>query len=275
MHVSTSTILAAVTSLAVASLAVADAAPVALTALAANNITKQPTCNAGCIPKGLKKKDGEHLCCTGGSASLFKCPGPAHYQCGPAAPELWFKSYRSKYSGVIRDQNSCGEVNAAPFMGADLFDSKNAAALEAYKKFTLNGFGPPTGDGSLELGRCADPTSAFDPDCAASCSTNVGGVAYTAPYSKQPSNLFWNSGFDMDSLCRKRCDCSYTCDLVTCKDPCTDVPDEPTKGRYCSLCGPKYKSGKNAVVSWKIMSFFIVRSIIQSAFRTCSEHSAC
>jgi len=40
-----------------------------------------PTCNAACIPKGVKLKAGKLDCCSGGKESL-KCPGPAHYRCG-------------------------------------------------------------------------------------------------------------------------------------------------------------------------------------------------
>lgn len=39
------------------------------------------TCNSACIPKGVKRKDGQPDCCTEGQKTL-KCPGPAHYQCG-------------------------------------------------------------------------------------------------------------------------------------------------------------------------------------------------
>lgn len=39
------------------------------------------TCSSACIPKGVKRKDGQNDCCTEGRKTL-KCPGPAHYQCG-------------------------------------------------------------------------------------------------------------------------------------------------------------------------------------------------
>jgi len=49
------------------------------------------TCSSACIPKGVKRKDGQNDCCTEGRKAL-KCPGPAHYQCGahtlPPAEEL-------------------------------------------------------------------------------------------------------------------------------------------------------------------------------------------
>jgi len=38
-------------------------------------------CSSACIPKGVKRKDGQNDCCTEGRKTL-KCPGPAHYQCG-------------------------------------------------------------------------------------------------------------------------------------------------------------------------------------------------
>ena len=41
-------------------------------------------CNEGCIPKGVKRKDGQPDCCTEGTKTL-KCPEPAHYHCGAHA----------------------------------------------------------------------------------------------------------------------------------------------------------------------------------------------
>merc|ERR1712166_1594490 len=46
------------------------------------------TCNAGCIPEHVKRKDGQPLCCTEGQES-WKCPRPAHYQCGQHRRKLW------------------------------------------------------------------------------------------------------------------------------------------------------------------------------------------
>ena len=75
-------------------------------------------------------------------------------------------------------------------MGDYLFDPKNAAALESYKKFTLGGTNPL----ALTLGRCADPTIPYDPDTAA-----LESIAYTVP-AGSASNLFWNSAYDMVSV---------------------------------------------------------------------------
>lgn len=258
MHVATPSAFLAVASFAVASFAApVGAAPVSVTALATNATNAQ--CNVGCIPKGTARKDGQDQCCTQGR-STFKCPGPSHYQCGPAAPELWFKRYADRYStGLsIYDQNSCGEVNAAPYMGAYLFEPKNAAALAAYIKFSLGS----THAYPNVLGRCADPTSAFDPGSA---STNLGGVAYTIP-AVESGDEIWNNGFDMNGICRKQCDCSYTCNVCAPgKDPCTDVPDDPKKGKFCSLCGPKYSTGIRSVVRTRNKSFRT------ACFQTCYE----
>lgn len=38
-----------------------------------------PQCVVGCVPKGVKKKDGP--CCKGKGHESLKCPGPAHHQC--------------------------------------------------------------------------------------------------------------------------------------------------------------------------------------------------
>lgn len=36
----------------------------------------------------------------------------------------------------------------------------------------------------------------------------------------------------MGAICQKQCDCTYP--------QCKDVPDQPLRGTWCSLCGPKY-----------------------------------
>ena len=257
MHTS----ILAVASLAVASFAAVSAAPVTITALAAannnNNTATNGQCNVGCIPKGTKKKDGQSLCCTEGHTT-FKCPAPAYYQCGPAPPSLWFKSYRSKYStGVGIFDLTCGEVDAAPFMSPDLFEPKNHAYLLAYERFTIAGFGGG-GDGGLNLGRCADPLVPFDPNY--NNIANNGQVPFTV-LALTSAPQFWDqlytragkdSPSNMQDLCSKQCGCCYPNTYYSCskfnqppagqpgngQPKCTDVPDEPKKGKFCSLCGP-------------------------------------
>lgn len=57
-----------------------------------------PTCNQGCIPKGVKLKVGKPLCCTKGYESL-KCPGPAHYHCS-------FHALRSNQTAATATSNA-------------------------------------------------------------------------------------------------------------------------------------------------------------------------
>ena len=172
--------------------AAADAAPVEVTPLVARHNSTRGECNAGCVPKDVKKKDGQPLCCTEGR-STFACPGPARYQCGSAPASLWFR---------LKTGGTCGEINGATFVGPDLLQPKNANALAQYTAATL------AFSKGLQLGRCD---------------------GYTVPSgSKQTS---WDRYVDMSTTCRNLCQCEF---------PCKDVPDQPRKHQFCSLCGEKY-----------------------------------
>ena len=50
-------------------------------AYCSTSATSPSTCNDGCIPEGVKRKEGQEVCCTEGRTT-HKCPKPAHYQCG-------------------------------------------------------------------------------------------------------------------------------------------------------------------------------------------------
>jgi hypothetical protein len=51
-------------------------------AYCSTSATYSPTCNDDCIPEGVKRKEGQGICCTEGHKT-HKCPKPAHYRCGP------------------------------------------------------------------------------------------------------------------------------------------------------------------------------------------------
>ena len=57
------------------------------------------TCNSGCIPLHLKLKEAQPNCCREGHTT-FKCPRPAHYQCG-SAPASTRKRWTYKTSAFL------------------------------------------------------------------------------------------------------------------------------------------------------------------------------
>ena len=106
--------------------------------------------------------------------------------------------------------SSCGEVDAALRMPKALFDPENANELEVYKRLTS------TYKPGLALGRCADLGATID-------------VGLTT--------ISWTGSIAMASYCQLQgCCASY---------PCKDQPDDPARGKWCSLCGPKYNANIN------------------------------
>jgi len=69
------------------------------------------------------------------------------------------------------------------------------------------------GDQKLKLGRCHEATTY-------TCSG--GGV----------QGINWVNSALMQPICKHQCGCTYPA--------CKDQPDDPAKGKFCSLCGPKY-----------------------------------
>ena len=149
---------------------------------------------------------------------------------------LWFRHLEKPASNKDCDPSKvpacrCGEVDAAAVYGihhnlahtsrvpAALFKPWNAWKLKAYAALTIQLYS--AGGAKLELGRCAD-------------------IGYVRRNSKTPA--VWAPTSMMTKICQKQCNCAYP--------SCPDVPDEPLKGKYCSLCGPKYNGNFN-VQLWR------------------------
>ena len=137
-----------------------------------------------------------------------------------------------------RDEpEKCGDVNAAQYMPAAMFEPRNFLALTAYAQVTLDLYVNPNGRGSpLALGRC----------------TSVG---YTIDLEDEVDDVSWfgaqtaagpSSTLLMIDTCASRCHCAWNpCPAgFTCSDPkrnlpaCLDGDDDPSADRWCSLCGP-------------------------------------
>jgi len=120
----------------------------------------------------------------------------------------------------------CGEVDAAPRMPSAIFEPSNAAALKAYEVLTIEFYrvidilSVPL-DVNLELGRCSD--------------NNYNISAGTKTVDWAPSVL-------MNDICAKQCHCSFKGNLTSSLPQCTDEPDNPKAGTWCSLCGPKFNA---------------------------------
>ena len=125
----------------------------------------------------------------------------------------------------------CGEVDAAPWMPKDLFEPSHKLRLLLYAQATISLFGIPSGPqpGDLALGRCKDHGFPVD-------GHRVIGSTWT------PMDL-------QGPICMVRCKCQWWDTHVfpasgykpagaAGLQNCTDVPDDPNTGHYCSLCGP-------------------------------------
>ena len=141
--------------------------------------------------------------------------------------QLWFRSFDAPVPSLQR----CGEIDAAPYMPASLFEPRNFLSLVAYAEATVRLYRTPSGtrDGRpVELGRCA----------AAGYSECRGGV----------QGISWFSNM-MGPVCGERCQCNFNgqCSpagnfpgIPQCSGLpfCRDVADDPTNGEFCSLCSP-------------------------------------
>jgi len=151
----------------------------------------------------------------------------------PKKNELYFNSINLFNNYPI---GRCGDVNAAPRMPALLFDPKYKSFLKKYTKATIKYYG-------LAVGRCPDtPSRAYSPKVVNYTQFAGTGTAKWLPNAFVP-------------LCRELCNCnptstwnpSFPNGAKICKDTplncaCADVPDVPSKGQFCSLCGPKYNA---------------------------------
>ena len=132
----------------------------------------------------------------------------------------------------------CGEVDAAPYMPAAIFEPRNILNLAAYAEATVRLYRTPLLDTPVSLGRCAAvgfdhggtsgvqgitwaPNSILSPVCQERCGCRVGSCQVRCPRNADGS---FNGAL---------------CDTPACAFPgCTDEPDDPDSGNFCSLCGP-------------------------------------
>lgn len=150
---------------------------------------------------------------------------------------LWFRYENKPASNPDCDQSrepscSCGDVDVAavtPIHGdptpvsrvpAVLFEPWNANKLKAYADLTVQLYN--YGGAKLELGRCPD-------------------IGYPIRNGNTPGP--WAPTPMMTEICEKQCDCAYP--------NCPDAKDEPLKGKWCSLCGPKYNAVNFYVALWR------------------------
>jgi len=137
---------------------------------------------------------------------------------------LWFRYVNLFGDGSLCKNGfcRCGEVDAAPRMPASMFSRSLASrlALKRYADLTVKSYNTfamtnddDEGKNHLQVGRCAD-------------------VGYTVKQS-QMGGIGWAPNDLMSGICQTQCGCDY---------PCADQPDQPSRGKWCSLCGPKYNS---------------------------------
>ena len=150
----------------------------------------------------------------------------------PAAPlvnrqqnnSLWFYSLDIEV-GLKR----CGQIDAAPFVPAALFQPQHALALRAYVAATVKLYRTPVLNTSVQFGKCSSVGYT-------NCGSGVQGIG-------------WTPGGIMGPVCGARCGCNFqgACSpegnfpgIPSCeKLPyCKDQPDDPAAGKFCSLCGP-------------------------------------
>ena len=138
---------------------------------------------------------------------------------------LWFKSLDDRLPSLKR----CGEIDAAPYMPAALFRPENLLELAAYAAATVHLYRTPVVDTAVTLGRCASAGYSV-------CGSGVQGIG-------------WTPGALMGPVCGARCGCNFngactpagnfpgfpSCEALP---TCRDQPDDPSAGRFCSLCGP-------------------------------------
>ena len=135
-------------------------------------------------------------------------PGPA-----PSTNHLFFYGIKYDSKGA---PFRCGQVDAAQRMPLALFDPQFKSQLDLYIKLTEAFYNP---DGPIQFVRLQQGK------CISAGYSQLNGTV-TAP---------WMTPALQSAGCRTRCNCSTSVD-------CKDVPDDPSTGHFCSLCGPKYNS---------------------------------
>jgi len=127
----------------------------------------------------------------------------------------------------------CSHVDAAPFMPAALFEPENIVALWTYLTATRSLYTSPNPRATpLALGECTNVH-------------NVGGDVYKPTASTSRVSWFGadtfggpDSGSLMGPVCAANCGCDFQGLGPKDLPACTDEPDDPSAGEFCSLCGP-------------------------------------
>lgn len=120
----------------------------------------------------------------------------------------------------------CGEIDAASYVPAKIFEPRHSKNLAMYAAVTVDLITLPKdvdGDAAikLHLGRCASHN-------------------YTDPYLPLDDKVSWfgTGGTLMGPTCAKACSCSFEGAGPAGLPPCKNVTDDPSDSSFCSLCGP-------------------------------------
>jgi len=117
--------------------------------------------------------------------------------------------------------NQCGQIDGASLVPAELF--KKPVRLLLYVQATISLYGASQfkgpQPGELKLGQCRNH-----------------GYLHDAHQTMQAQ---WTPIDLQGPVCEKRCHCQWPAYATKTRLPaCTDQPDDPSAGHYCSLCGP-------------------------------------
>jgi len=148
----------------------------------------------------------------------------------PPANDLYFSGVH--IPTVFNRINQCAEVNAGPRIPASLFLPQNALVLKEYVDLTIKLYNKASGASiKLSLGRCKDVGYAkLQTSKLANGALRTPNVATTNTWA--PAAL-------MTGICKLKCGCDYPTSALNV-GTCKDVPDDPSAGTYCSLCGPTF-----------------------------------
>ena len=136
--------------------------------------------------------------------------------------QLWF---RSTDPGL----GWCGEIDAAAYMPAELFEPRHILSLVAYAEATITFFTNPNVRATpLVLGKC----SGID------YSKYNGILTGVSWFGRQRGSGGQRLGTLMGHVCAVQCACSFEGTGPGALPACIDLPDYPSAGRFCSLCGP-------------------------------------
>jgi len=146
---------------------------------------------------------------------------------------LWFRSRLSGPSGVGPGRDWCGEIDAAPYMPADIFQPQNFLSLLAYAQLTIRTYVNPNDLATpLVLG-----------DCSRIGFSVYNGVLSDISWFGDGETSYGQFGRMMGGVCAVQCACNFRGNGPGALPACIDLPDHPSSGRFCSLCGPSTACG--------------------------------